>query len=65
MPGNENIFVTYCPRVRDDSSERLWRSALMTMFRTNIWGKELITKANEYAKEYKFFCKERKKGEYL
>lgn len=41
-----------------------WRSALMTMFLPNIWGKELITKANEYAKENKFFLKQRE-GEYL
>lgn len=27
----------------------------MTMFPTNIMGEELIKKANEYAKEYKFF----------
>lgn len=38
-----------------------WSSALMTMFSTNILGKRLITKANEYAKEYKFFLEQREK----
>lgn len=59
---NENIFVTYCSPAKNDTQESFWRCALMTMFPTNIMGEELIKKANEYAKEYKFLPRKEKQS---